>query len=141
MSDKTISIGFGRPTRIALITFILFGGLLTATTGTAMAQDYDEDDPGYALCTTPFIGEIFNFLINFIVYGGIVLGIIGFAGANLISAIPYVGTFMGEQVKAWQGNAILSLGKLLVIPAIIIAMLSVAGIGLPVCVDLAIWTG
>ena len=99
MSNKTVSIEFGRPTRIALITFILFGGLLTATAGTAMAQEYDEDDPGYALCTTPFIGEILNFLINFIVYGGIVLGIIGFAGANLVSSIPYVGTFLGEQVR------------------------------------------
>lgn len=142
MSDKKISVGIGKRTRIALITFVLFGGLLTATAGTAMAaQDYNKDDPGYALCTTPFVGEILNFMISFIVYGGIILGIIGFAGANLLQSIPYLGTFIAEDAKAWQGNALLGLGKILFVPAIIIALLSVAGIGLPVCVDLAFWTG
>ena len=145
MSDNaTVSISISRTARIALVSFLLLGGVLGAMTGTVAAQDdgdYEEGDPGYALCTTPYLSTVVNWMINLFVYGGIFLGLMGYAGAQLLQSLPFVGTMIGDQVKNWQGNALMSIGKIIFVPAIIIAVLSVTGIGIPDCVSLAFWQG
>lgn len=150
-SDKTVSIRFTKSWRIAIITTVLFMGMMTAMVGTALADceqtdidgdgedEYNEDCPGYGLCNTPYLSSIVNFIANLVVYGGIVFGLIGYAGASLVEAIPFVGSHLGDQVKQWQGNAVIGVGKVLIVPAIALAVLSVAGIGIPACVNFAFW--
>lgn len=119
--------------RLAIIVSVVLS-MVAITAGPVAAQSSGSSDTA-GFCDIQFIPSLVNSIFSIFVVGGVTIGLVTWVATSATESLP-LPQKTKKQIKEHRNGAMASMGRLVLGPAIILALLSATSIGIPDCVSI-----